>query len=260
MFPPFERIMPSLKQALTKSQEARSLAKGKIKKNVVIILIMWAITILSSFIFNNSSIVGTLIFLVFLATFLFIGLSIRAKNKFKNEYSRYLVGPMLKAMFDNIEPTTENPDLKGHVRYRPSNHVSSSRIASSGIAPRFDRMKGEDYLDGKIGATSFEFSEIELTDIEYTQDSKGNRKKKEKRVFKGIIFIADFHKDFEGQTFLNRKKFFDEDVWRLKFGGAFEIELEDIRFNKTFKTMTTNDIEARYILSSNLMERIMEFS
>ncbi|PAV31512.1 hypothetical protein CIL05_02320 [Virgibacillus profundi] len=259
MFPSFESIYPNLGPVLEVAQEARAEAKRKITRNIMIILIMWAVSVGVMFITQNSSIGGTLIFIAFLSTFLFIGLSVRAAKEFRSTYSHKIVGALVTAMFENIEAPENEPEYEASVKFIPNKRIGASRVSTSGIAPRFDKIKGEDYISGRLGATTFEFSEIELIDIDYKKDNNGNRKKVEKRVFKGIMFIADFHKDFDGETYLIDKKFFDSERFLLKFQGAFEIEMEDIAFNKAFRTMTTDDIEARYVLSSNLMERIMEF-
>lgn len=262
MFPSFESIYPELGPVLKEAEDSRAAAKKKIFRNILIILILWAIAIGAGILTGNGSIGGTLIFVAFIATFVFIGLSVRAAKEFRLDYSRRVVRKLVHTMFKNVEvPDDEDEDeYEASVRFMPNKRIGVNKISTSGIAPRFDRIRGEDYISGRLGATTFEFSEIELIDIQYKKDSNGNRKKVEKRVFKGIMFIADFHKHFQGETYLIDKKFFDTERFELKFKGAFEIEMEDIAFNKEFRTMTTDDIEARYILSSNLMERIMEFT
>lgn len=262
MFPSFESIYPELGPVLEIAQDSRSAAKKKTLRNILLIPVLWAIAIGVGMITKNESIGGTLIFIVFLATFVFIGLSVRTAKEFRSDYSRKVVRALVHNMFENVEvPEDANEDeYAASVSFMPNKRIGSSKIRTSGIAPRFDKIRGEDYISGKLGATTFEFSEIELIDIKYKKDSNGKRKKVEKRVFKGIMFIADFHKHFQGETYLIDKKFFDTERFELKFKGAFEIEMEDIAFNKEFRTMTTDDIEARYILSSNLMERIMEFT
>lgn len=260
MFPSFQQLLPTLQPAIKTSQENRKKAKKKIFRNFIIGFVLWVSVILSWILFQSRDVTGTILFIVFLASAVLIGLSLRAVKVFRLSYSKILVANLVKQLFANIEPNEEDENHEYRVSYMPGRKISSSKIKESNLISSFTLYNGEDYTVGKLGLTTFEFSEILLQKEEYYTDRNGRRQKRVKKVFDGIIFIADFHKHFSGETYLIRKRFFGSDKWRLVFDGSFEIELEDMEFNETFRTMTTNDIEARYILSSNLMKKIMEFN
>lgn len=84
-------------------------------------------------------------------------------------------------------------------------------------------------------------------------------------IFRGLFFIADFHKHFRTQTFLlpdTAEKLlgrFGKTLQSLNPARPNLIALEDPRFEKEFVVYGQDPIEARYILSPNLMERILQF-
>ncbi|MCG7335888.1 DUF3137 domain-containing protein [Sporosarcina sp. ACRSM] len=260
MFPSFETILPSLQPALKESQQFRKKAQRKLLRNVLIGLVLWGLFFLSLLFNQSSMVVGSLLAVAFFGMCVLLGLSLRGVMEFRRNYSHRLVGGLITSLFKNITPPPEESDYEYRASFQPGRRIGSLNIRRSKLVGDFTHMSGEDYTSGKIGLTTFEFSEIDLKrEVEY-KDNDGKKRKKMKKVFKGIVFIADFHKDFRGQTFLVRKQLLGKDKWRLRMDGIMTIDMEDMEFNKTFQTMTTNDIEARYILSSNLMDKIMEFN
>ncbi|MGL5807402.1 MAG: DUF3137 domain-containing protein [Xenococcaceae cyanobacterium] len=76
-------------------------------------------------------------------------------------------------------------------------------------------------------------------------------------IFKGLFFRADFNKTFLGVTWI-----VPNDVYtKVKFlSSSQEVKLEDSEFNRLFKVYSTSQVEARYILSTNLISKIVDFS
>ena len=128
-----------------------------------------------------------------------------------------------------------------------------------------DRYKGDDLVAGKLGATEIEFSEIHAEYKTTTTDSKGRRKTHWHTIFKGLFFIGDFNKDFAcevvvlpdtAERFLGRLgQMFQS--WNIGRGEL--IKLEDPEFEKLFAVYGDDQIQARYILSTSLMKRIVDF-
>ncbi len=146
--------------------------------------------------------------------------------------------------------------------YRKDKYIPQGLFVTSAIFKQhIDRYRGDDYVVGKMGQTQVKFSEIHA---EYeTRDSKGNRH--HHTIFKGLFFVADFNKEFKGQTIVLPDK-----AERL-FGGIGTmlqswnklrgqlIKLEDPVFEKLFAVYGDDQIEARYLLSTSLMKRIVDF-
>lgn len=137
----------------------------------------------------------------------------------------------------------------------------------SNIFPRRpDRYGGEDYVSGMVGKTEIAFSEIHSEYKIETRDRKGGRHEYWHTIFKGIFFIADFHKDFAGETLVLPDK--AERLFGSVLGSMFQslnlkrdqlIKLEDPEFEKLFVVYGSDQIKARYILSTSLMKRITDF-
>jgi hypothetical protein len=130
-----------------------------------------------------------------------------------------------------------------------------------------DRFKGEDLVWGNIGATQLKFSECHAEYKTKTTDSKGNTKTTWHTIFKGVFFIADFNKHFQGATIvqpdtaqrllgrLGQKL----QSWGATFNRGELVKLEDPEFEREFAVYADDQIEARYILSTSLMQRILQF-
>lgn len=123
-----------------------------------------------------------------------------------------------------------------------------------------NRYKGDDLVWGKVGATKIKFSEIHA---EHESGSGKNRRRH--KVFKGLFFIGDFNKHFTTQTVVlpdTAEKLFGYLGQKLQSLNIFRgqlIRLDDPEFEKHFVVYGNDQIQARYILSTSLMERIVEF-
>ncbi|MCG2712230.1 MAG: DUF3137 domain-containing protein [Candidatus Omnitrophica bacterium] len=149
-----------------------------------------------------------------------------------------------------------------NLSYQRTGCIARSSFMDSKIFTRRpDEYSGDDYVKGKVGQTHLEFSEIHAKYVTY--DSKGRRQVH--TIFKGLFFIADFNKHFSGRTVVlpdTAEKLFGQIGTLLqsinKIRGQL-IKLEDPEFEKIFAVYGDNQIEARYILSTSLMSRMVEF-
>ena len=128
------------------------------------------------------------------------------------------------------------------LKYSPKNYISILRYNASGLFEKASSYSGDDYFSGRIGSTSIEFSEICAT----KEEGRTSR-----LLFKGLFFIADFNKDFQGRTIILPERMFKKKRNLVK--------TEDPEFEKLFNVYGTDQIEARYILSQSLMQRIKLF-
>jgi hypothetical protein len=123
-----------------------------------------------------------------------------------------------------------------------------------------NRYKGDDLVWGKTGATTIKFSEIHAV-----HESGSGKNRHRHTVFKGLFFIGDFNKDFTTQTVVlpdTAEKLFGYLGQKLQSLNIFRgqlIKLDDPEFEKHFVVYGNDQIQARYILSTSLMERIVEF-
>ncbi|MDD3877689.1 MAG: DUF3137 domain-containing protein [Bacteroidales bacterium] len=147
-------------------------------------------------------------------------------------------------------------DSKGRINI---SEFTASRIFLTNI----DRYNGDDLVSGKMDKTEMRFSEIKAEYKVTTTDGKGNRKTTWHTIFKGLFFIADFNKEFVGSTVVIPNSFGKGFGFLKKLMGINRreklVQLEDVNFTKNFNVYGDDQIQARYILSTTLMERILEF-
>lgn len=159
-----------------------------------------------------------------------------------------------------IKPTVKFIDKQ--LDYDAKKYIDSWKFIESKIfTTKPDRCKGGDYVCGKIGSSNIEFSEFHA---EYkTKDNKARTNWH--TIFRGLFFISDFNKNFNGRTVVvpdTAEKLFGfigTKLQTLNFSRDQFIKLEDPEFEKLFAVYGTDQIEARYILSSSLMKRIVDF-
>jgi hypothetical protein len=156
------------------------------------------------------------------------------------------------------------------LRYYHSRGITESEFRSSRIyRRRIDSYRCEDLIEGILGATTFCCSEVHAKYKTQTTDSKGKTKTRWHTLFRGIFFIADFNKSFNGLTLVipdvaertlgGLGKIFQE--WGANLGGqpGQLVKLEDPEFERIFAVYATDQVEARYILSTSLMQRLVQF-
>ncbi len=174
----------------------------------------------------------------------------------RQQYYQTYKGKLISAVIQAI-----NPELQ----YNNSQYITQNEFVCSQIFDRdVDRYKGEDWLKGRLGNTDFECSEIHAEYKEVTRDSKGRRKTTYRTIFKGIFMKADFHKHFSGQTFVLTD--IAESSFGTWLGTKFQnmsgkgelVYMENVDFEKQFVVYSTDEVEARYILTINMLERILE--
>lgn len=151
------------------------------------------------------------------------------------------------------------------LQYSPASCVSLAEFYNTQIFhQRADRYMGDDLVEGKLGSTALKFSEVHAEYKQVSYDSKGRRRETWVTIFKGLLFIADFNKNFHGKTVVLP----DSLQWLGGLGTWFQkmnwsagdlVKLENVTFEKYFATYSNDQVEARYILSTTLMERIVKF-
>lgn len=138
-------------------------------------------------------------------------------------------------------------------------------VASELFGKSPDRYSTEDLIEGDYGKTSLKLAEIHAEERHTSTDSEGRTRTSYSTIFKGLLLIADFHKHFQGRTFV-----FPDVAEKMfgKFGRNFQklggrkgtslIHLEDPEFEQAFAVHSTDQTEARYVLSTSMMRRILD--
>lgn len=131
----------------------------------------------------------------------------------------------------------------------PKELIKESDLYPAGWGEHY---KNEDTIRGKVGSTDFQYGEMTLS---HTQSN--GKSTIEVIDFKGFAFEADFNKYFQGHTVLSSERLHLMGQVGL-FSSMKHISLEDVVFNDHFRTYSSNDQEARYILTPALQQRILK--
>jgi len=173
----------------------------------------------------------------------------RNRTNFRTEYKKIVIGKLMQFI---------NPELA----FTPNLFITQNKYDLSKIfLSNPDIYSGEDLVSGKIEKTQVEFCEL------HTQDRQTDHKGRTTYVtiFKGLFFIADFNKHFTGQTYVLSDfgerflGFFGKLMQNINVGRPDVVRLEDPEFEKIFVVYSSDEVEARYILSTSFMERLVEF-
>lgn len=155
-----------------------------------------------------------------------------------------------------VEPVAQEFNIAYQVA--PGRPEDVMQFRSLDLVPGWDREKFEDRLTGTRNDTPFEFFEAHLEEKRTTTDGKGRTRTTWVTVFKGQCLVANFHKQFNGVTKVYR------DAGALNFfkklgqmGKGQRVKLEDPVFEKAFEVYSTDQIEARFILTPDFMERLI---
>jgi Protein of unknown function (DUF3137) len=138
------------------------------------------------------------------------------------------------------------------IRYEPGEGISWRVLDESGLFPFVsDVYRSDDRFTGRSGATDVRFAEAHAQRV-YKKGWGKNRETVYETIFRGIVFCADFPKHFASTTRLLPKGA----PGGARGPGEEPAELEDPRFEATFSTWTTDQVDVRYVLSPGLMERL----
>lgn len=224
-------------------------------------IICVAVGIISFLIFRRmSALDGGEIFLYFLfSVAIMLACCYGAFAILSGDYKRNFKNRVIAAIVGFISP---------QLRYDMDGTVSRASFVNSRIfTTRVDRYRGEDYVRGMVDKTKIEFSEIHAEEKRVTRDSKGRTRTRYITIFKGLFFIADFNKNFNGLTVVLPD--FAEKTFGSLIGNVMQkmnvtrkgelVKLEDPEFQKSFVVYGDDQIEARYILTPALMRRILDF-
>ncbi len=120
-----------------------------------------------------------------------------------------------------------------------------------GIIPSYSSVETEDLVIGNYSDVSITFEEWKLV--------RGSGKHR-KTVFEGATILLGFNKNFLGKTVIRRdsgkignfaSKIADSDL-----KGLEKVNFEDPEFEKKFEVFSSDQIEARYLITPAFMERL----
>jgi hypothetical protein len=205
------------------------------------------------------NVIFLLMFLILSAIFTFFPRHVKYYRGYNEGFKETII-PKIIAFIDK------------RLRYDKAGMVSRQEFMDSHLfTDKPDDYHGDDLVSGTLGQTAIRFSEIHAKRVEIVRQgsssSSTNRKTKKNYtpIFNGLFFVADFNKAFKGTTIVlpdtAQKLFGDlgQVLQALNVQNGQLIKLEDPEFEKLFVVYGQDQVEARYILSTSLMGRIVDY-
>jgi hypothetical protein len=145
--------------------------------------------------------------------------------------------PKILSFLGNFEYLSENEEIKLN-EYEKYN-----------IIPHHSRSSCEDYIRGDYKSVNIELFEARL---------ERRKKRGYYTVFSGLIIKLSVNKNFNGKTLIKTDKGSVGNWLSQAFNEFPRVHLEDPEFEKIFEVFSEDQVEARYLLTTSFMERLLE--
>lgn len=123
---------------------------------------------------------------------------------------------------------------------------SENEVVDSGLRSKCDRYASEDLIVGSFDDVHFRCSDVVQKDVRST-----GKTTTVVTVFQGRFYLFDFPKRFRHNLLLLQPMQF------RPFSGFTKVKMESMEFNSSLKVYARDEHEAFYILTPQLMERLI---
>ena len=212
-------------------------------KTFLVIGITAGIIILLALIFQTIEILffGIIAILLFPALF-----TVKQKREYILKFKKYFVQSALKTVFTDLT-------------YHPEQGMPRDVIASTKMMYMGDRYTSNDYISGRYKDIGFRQADVHIEEERESTDSDGNTTTYWVTIFRGRWMIFDFNKTFKADLQVCQKFFGNNKISNWGNDTKFEkVKLESVDFNKRFNVYAQSDHEAFYLLTPQIMEKIIK--
>ena len=160
----------------------------------------------------------------------------------------------------------------GSFNYTYEKTIDDLTMQDSHLFPKYTQNVGDDFFSGIYDNVHITIAEEKLSVLQIKTEKNntwtdarnrygrtlGNNEQPQKQyktVFRGICVLLEMNKNFSGQTVVLQDKGFMNMFYRIK--GLERVKLEDTKFEKIFEVFSSDQIEARYLLTTAFMERML---
>lgn len=137
--------------------------------------------------------------------------------------------------------------------YAPQQKFEAVWLRQSGLFGDYDYDNGGDFIGGVYKNVRISTASVHLVKERRTQ--KNDRR--EETVFHGVVYHFDFPRRFHGVTRVRRDGGWLGNRLGGLFNGLQRVTLEDPQFEKLFEVYSTDQIEARYLLTTGFMQLLL---
>lgn len=142
--------------------------------------------------------------------------------------------------------------------YQPDHHITKATVDESGLfSGSYQSFKGDDLIRGKVGPVEFEGSELHAVGT-FTSSRKRNKNAAggpNVTEFKGMMFHFALPRTLNGHTIVEPERCEGRFIGHRK--GFEQIEMDDEAFAERFRVYTTDEAEARRVLSPEIRARLV---
>lgn len=229
--------------------QRRDVSRSQLKSYAIIIsgILIIALIFISSELLITAGVGGGILLIIGI---IFFSKASSKFDKYRHDYKHRVIGAALQSIDESLVLQYDTGLSERHF------------INSQLFEQRPDRYDSQDQVYGTAGRTSFSFSEVHAEYKTVTQ-TKNGRQEHWHTIFRGIVFCADFNKNFHGITVV-RPNYMGAALgaWisTIFSSGSDVVKLENPAFSKTFAVNSTDQVEARYILTPAMMERLCELN
>ena len=137
----------------------------------------------------------------------------------------------------------------GNLTYRPASKDRVTRSGAERILPEYDVLEADDEIAGTYDGLPLEIIEVRL---------RQRTNKKSRVVFDGLLVAITLPRALTGTTVVTTEKSMWENFKTRWRGGPLEpVRLEHLEFEQRYEVYSTDQIEARALLTPAFMERFM---
>ena len=190
------------------------------------------------------------IFLIFLIGIYFLIRAYSIKDEIICIYKDKVIGYVIKK--DYPDYTYNRHKKLNNSQLFESKIINPNLGAYHFSMPRY-KITGEDYVSGTLDGVNFECSDIVYKVLTSRTDKNGNTHYSYTTRVKGRWFIFDFNKKTSSNHLLVKEAAFAMEP------GFKRYKTESVKFNKKFKTLSTDQHFVFYILTPLLMIRLLDF-
>ncbi|RTR38209.1 DUF3137 domain-containing protein [Shewanella canadensis] len=139
--------------------------------------------------------------------------------------------------------------------FSPTHSMSMTTLKRSKLLPGYDKAHFDDYVQG-----TYRGIEIAINELALTKEVRRDKNSETKTVFNGVMVQLSCHKKFNGHTVVVRSRGSLMNFLSDSFKRLSRVKLEDPRFEKLFDVFSSDQVEARYLLTVSFMERLQELA
>jgi hypothetical protein len=161
----------------------------------------------------------------------------RPRTKFLVGFKQEILRPV--ATFFNLNFDANGRDL-------------CASFGDTGILHSHDERSHEDGFWGEYQGVELAFEEVKL--IKVTRTKRGTRRT---TTFDGVAVVLRMNKRFNGHTIIKEDLGTALNWIRDKTSKLETVQLEDPRFEDRFEVFSSDQVEARYLLTPAFMERLL---